>query len=106
MKKMRTALVAAAVGAISFLLPVASASASPAHHTTVAPAQTQGEDSEITWFDQIYSLRHQQDIFIAGGRHVGQGAAEVVSAGVLGLGMAILDIPAHLLGVPKPLGYV
>jgi hypothetical protein len=57
-------------------------------------------------FDSTQSLEGEQDIFIKGGQDAGRGAGELVSAAYLGGPQGILDIPAHVLGWPKPLGYV
>jgi len=59
-----------------------------------------------TFFDQTQTLAGQQATFIQGGDDLGRGAGELVSAAYIGAPQAILDIPAHVLGIPKPLLYL
>jgi hypothetical protein len=59
-----------------------------------------------TFFDQTQTLAGQQATFIQGGDDLGRGAAELVSAAYIGGPQGILDIPAHVLGIPKPLYYI
>ena len=59
-----------------------------------------------TFFDQTQTLAGQQATFIQGGDDLGRGAGELVSAAYIGAPQAILDIPAQVLGIPKPLLYL
>ena len=59
-----------------------------------------------SYVDQTQTLAGQQATFVQGGDDLGRGAAELVSAAYIGGPQGILDIPAHLLGIPKSLVYI
>lgn len=112
--KVRLAAVAAAALAMPVLLPAASAFAGTIPASPCC-ATIGGHDSDdvnapgefaVAPFDETQTLEGQQDIFIQGGRDLGKGAGEVVSAAYIGGPQGILDIPAHVLGWPKPLAYM
>ena len=98
MTKIRTIAAAAVAAAVPvFLLPTAQALAGTGHGA--------GQHAGTFW-DQTQTLAGQQATFDRGGSDAGRGAAELVSSAYLGGPQAILDIPAHVLGLPKPLEYV
>jgi hypothetical protein len=94
MIKARTFVAAAVLAAAPLML---SATASLAATSGHAPG---------TFFDQTQTLAGQQATFIQGGDDLGRGAAELVSSAYIGGPQGILDIPAALIGAPKPLMYV
>jgi hypothetical protein len=73
---------------------------------TTAFASTAGHHMGGTFFDQTQTLAGQQATFIQGGDDLGRGAAELVSSAYIGGPQGILDIPAHVVGAPKPLEYI
>lgn len=94
MIKARTFVAAAVLAAAPLMMSAtASLAATSGHHVG-------------TFFDQTQTLAGQQATFIQGGDDAGRGAAELVSAAYIGGPQGILDIPAHVLGIPKPLLYV
>jgi hypothetical protein len=95
MIKARTFAAAAVVAAAPLMLGATTAFASTAGHGTGG-----------TFFDQTQTLAGQQATFIQGGDDLGRGAAELVSSAYIGGPQGILDIPAHVLGMPKPLMYI
>jgi hypothetical protein len=97
MIKARTLAAAAVLAAAPVLLPVAQAFAA----TSQGPCPSCG-----TFYDQTQTLAGQQATFIQGGDDLGRGAGELVSSAFIGGPQAILDIPAHVLGLPKPLYYI
>jgi len=118
--KVRLAAVAVAALAMPMLLPAAKAFADtmPSAPCCVAlggPAHMSADYADdvnapgefpVAPFDETQTLEGQQDIFIKGGQDLGRGAGEVVSAAYIGAPQGILDIPAHVLGWPKPLAYL
>lgn len=94
MIKARTFAAAAVLAAAPLMMGATTAFASTAGHHTG------------TFFDQTQTLAGQQATFIQGGDDLGRGAAELVSSAYIGGPQGILDIPAHVLGVPKPLMYI
>jgi alanine dehydrogenase len=94
MNKTRLGIIAAAAMALPMLAPA------------IALADDGSAPAGQTYTDSTISLAGQQAIFNAGGGHLGEGAAEVLSGGVLGVEQAALDIPAELTGAPKEIGYV
>jgi hypothetical protein len=99
MIKARTFAVAAAVAAAPLMMSATQAFAATHHvagHKVSAGAL----------FDTTQTLAGQQATFIGGGDDLGRGAAELVSAAYIGGPQGILDIPAHVLGMPKPLMYI
>ncbi|MGH3156497.1 MAG: hypothetical protein ACRDNF_07990 [Streptosporangiaceae bacterium] len=97
MIKARTIAALAAAAAIPVLLSATQALA--------ATGQVAGHHQGTFW-DQTQTLAGQQATFDKGGSDAGRGAAELVSSAYIGGPQAILDIPAHLLGLPKPLEYL
>jgi hypothetical protein len=94
MIKARTFVAAAVLAAAPLMLSA-----------TASLAATSGH-SPGTFFDQTQTVAGQQATFIQGGDDLGRGAAEVVSGTYFGAPQAILDIPADVLGLPKPIMYV
>jgi hypothetical protein len=74
--------------------------------TTMAFASTAGHGTTGSLIDQTQTLAGQQATFIQGGDDLGRGAAELVSSAYIGGPQGILDIPAHVLGMPKQLLYI
>lgn len=95
MIKARTLAAAAVIAAAPVLLSATQAFAA------TSPAGNGG-----TYWDQTQTLAGQQATFIQGGDDLGRGAGELVSAAYIGGPQGILDIPAHVLGIPKPLQYI
>jgi hypothetical protein len=99
MIKARTFAVAAVVAAAPLMMSATQAFAATHHvagHKVSAGA----------FFDTTQTLAGQQATFIDGADNAGRGAGELVSSAYIGAGQAILDIPAHVLGIPKPLNYI
>jgi hypothetical protein len=96
MIKARTFAVAAAVAAAPLMMSATQAFAATSHI-----AGTPGAP-----FDTTQTLAGQQATFISGADDAGRGAGELVSSAYIGAAQAILDIPAHVLGIPKPLNYI
>jgi hypothetical protein len=97
MIKARTFAAVAALAAAPLMMSATSAFAATAgHHSGVTN----------TPFDRTQSLAGEQRTFIQGGKNAGKGAAQLVSSAYIGGPQGILDIPAHVLGIPKPLMYV
>jgi hypothetical protein len=94
MIKARTLAAAAVIAAAPVLLSATQAFAA------TSPA------GNGTYWDQTQTLAGQQATFVQGGDDLGRGAGELVSSAFIGAPQAILDIPAHLLGIPKPLQYL
>lgn len=94
MIKARTFVAAAVLAAAPLMMSATASLAATSGHGTG------------TFFDQTQSLAGQQATFIQGGDDLGRGAAELVSSAYIGGPQAILDAPAHVLGIPKPLMYV
>lgn len=94
MIKARTFVAAAVLAAAPLMLSA-----------TASLAATSGHGNG-TFFDQTQTLAGQQATFIQGGDDLGRGAGELVSSAYIGGPQGILDIPAALVGAPKPLMYV
>ncbi|OZJ05695.1 hypothetical protein BZG36_01411 [Bifiguratus adelaidae] len=85
---------------------VASVSAAPSPFYGAKGIETPNTGNKIQQFhDQVNSVAQDQEDFKEGGAHLGFGAAEAAEAAAVGYPQAALDIPAHVLGIPKPLGY-
>ena len=100
MTKARIFAIAALAATAPLAMSATQAFAATRHHVA---KHTRGH---ATMFDQTLTLAGQQATFIQGGDDLGRGAAELVSSAYLGGPQAILDIPAHVLGIPKPLLYL
>lgn len=94
MIKARTFVAAAVLAAAPLMLSATASLAATSGHGTG------------TFFDQTQTLAGQQATFIQGGDDLGRGAAELVSGAYFGAPQGILDIPAVLVGAPKPIMYV
>jgi hypothetical protein len=103
MIKARTFAVAAAVAAAPLMMSATQAFAAT-HH--VAGHKASAKAGAGAFFDTTQTLAGQQATFISGGDDLGRGAGELVSSAYIGGPMGILDIPAHVLGIPKPLNYI
>ena len=97
MIKARTFAAAAVVAAAPLLLSATQAFAATSHVASKTPG---------AFIDTTQTLAGQQATFISGGDDLGRGAAELVSAAYIGGPQGILDIPAHVLGMPKALNYI
>jgi hypothetical protein len=114
MIKARTFAAAAVIAVAPLMLSAAQAFASTSDTpgasvsaTGSAAATDSGTGPAAgTFFDQTQTLAGQQATFIQGGDDLGRGAAELVSSAYIGGPQGILDIPAHVLGIPKPLLYL
>jgi hypothetical protein len=73
---------------------------------TTAFASTAGHGTTGSLIDQTQTLAGEQATFIQGGDDLGRGAGELVSSAYIGGPQGILDIPAHVLGMPKQLLYI
>lgn len=108
MIKARTFAAAAVLAAAPLLLSATASLAAThghrVHHQKVHSHKAHGVHG--TFFDQTQTLAGQQATFIQGGDDLGRGAAELVSSAYIGGPQGILDIPAHVFGIPKPLLYV
>jgi hypothetical protein len=93
------------IKARTFAVAAFVAAAPLAMSATQAFAATSGHNAG-QFFDTTQTLAGQQATFIAGGDDLGRGAAELVSAAYIGGPQGILDIPAHVLGMPKALQYI
>lgn len=96
MIKARTFAAAAILSAAPLVMGATTAFASTAGHHGPAGSL----------IDVTQTLAGQQATFIQGGDDLGRGAAELVSSAYIGGPQGILDIPAHVLGMPKQLLYV
>jgi hypothetical protein len=111
MIKARTFVAAAALAAMPLAMSATAAFASTGahhssrHHAHCSHARHMGHMGG-TFFDKTQTLAGQQATFIQGGSDLGRGAAELVSSAYLGGPQGIIDIPAALLGLPKPIMYV
>jgi hypothetical protein len=94
------------IKARTFAVAALAAAAPLTMSATQAFAATSHVAGHGTMFDQTLTLAGQQATFVQGGDDLGRGAAELVSSAYLGGPQAILDIPAHVLGIPKPLLYL
>jgi hypothetical protein len=114
MIKARTFVAAAALAAMPLAMSATAAFASTGahhssrHHAHCSHARHMGHMGHMggTFFDKTQTLAGQQATFIQGGSDLGRGAAELVSSAYLGGPQGIIDIPAALLGLPKPIMYV
>jgi hypothetical protein len=97
MIKARTFAAAAFVAAAPLMMSATQAFAATSHVAGKGPG---------TPFDITQTLAGQQATFITGGDDLGRGAGELVSSAYIGGPQGILDIPAHVLGIPKPLWYI
>jgi hypothetical protein len=95
MIKARTFAAAAILSAAPLVMGATTAFASTASH---GPAGS--------LIDATQTLAGEQATFIQGGDDLGRGAGELVSSAYIGGPQGILDIPAHVLGMPKQLLYV
>jgi hypothetical protein len=92
------------IKARTFAVAAFVAAAPLAMSATQAFAATSGHGVQL--IDTTQTLAGQQATFIAGGDDLGRGAAELVSSAYIGGPQGILDIPAHVLGMPKALQYI
>jgi hypothetical protein len=99
MIKARTFVAVAALAAAPLMMSASSAFAATTGHGA------NGSFGKGTFFDQTQTLAGEQRTFNQGGKNLGHGAAQLVSSAYIGGPQGILDIPAHVLGVPKPLMY-
>jgi hypothetical protein len=113
MIKARTFVAAAALAAMPLAMSATAAFASTGthhackHHSHHAHHMNHtGHMSGGTFFDKTQTLAGQQATFIQGGSDLGRGAAELFSSAYIGGPQAIIDAPAALLGLPKPIMYV
>jgi hypothetical protein len=96
MIKARTFAAAAVLATAPLMMGATTAFASTAgHHGTTG-----------SLIDQTQTLAGEQATFIQGGDDLGRGAGELVSSAYIGGPQGILDIPAHVLGMPKQLLYI
>ena len=97
MIKARTFAVAALVAAAPLAMSATQAFAATSHVAGTGAGALQ--DSTLT-------LAGQQAVFNQGGDELGHGAAMLISSAYIGGPQGILDIPAHVLGMPKALTYL
>jgi hypothetical protein len=110
--KVRSLVAAAVVAAAPVLLPATQAFAATSDnapccvqtHCQPCPPPPCWAPCESPW-DLTRTLAGQQDIFDMGGAELGDGAAKIISGGVLGLEDAVLKAPALLTGAPN-LNYI
>jgi hypothetical protein len=111
--KVRSLVAAAVVAAAPVLLPATQAFAATSgapcceqQHCVPTPPPPCWNPCTFSPWDTVPNLATEQAIFNQGGADLGRGAGELVSGAVLGGEEAVLDAPAELLGVPKPINYV